>query len=908
MQSNAPSNDAKFQQALLFLLCSKVTGLREDLVTPYYKNSLKTLGSNISTPSLSDEFELVEKIKRKLVRQRREKDAAVFSELHRKLQSQRLLQDRWAILYALYRLQGSNIKPTTFSEGLTSNLISTPYDTLLVPPSITNAIPQLHLTVSSGASSGVSSYCTNESSSLTPQSLLTNIKTPAALQRLQPTKDRTMNSLVLTSLINSVDQATLNHRSTGSRSRAMTDISSIRSVAPLLSSSLNQHPENTSYEIPESLMLKEIISAFQGIDGNYLKYDPSKEVFNIDFKIGITNSTRQMVSKMAECGFLYKKIQKYADSRSTDRAFGLVGQSFCAALHQELTEYYRLIAVLEAQLQQEEDHGLEMITNGLTLRRLMIWMFDPMLRLKTLASLVDICQGKKGGSLASAIHSYTQHGDPSVRTLVKHTLTVVAQPIFTTIIHWIYDGELEDIYHEFFVASDPTVKDDRLWHDKYSLRKSMIPSFLNQDQAKKILLTGKAINFLRQVCQDRTIIRNRHVIKAAETNEVDSIFTQDLDGIFQNMIDTVYKETSMHLLQVLHTKYKFMDHLKAMRRYLLLGQGDFIRHLMDLLEEDLAKPAQTLFLHNLTGILETAVRATNAQYDDTDILKRLDVRLLEVSAGDTGWDVFSLEYHVSGHIRTVFTPECMIMYLRVFNFLWRAKRMEYILAIIWKEQMAHAKLLRSFPEMALVLHQCHLICSEMLHFVQQVQYYINFEVLECSWDELLKKVKDAEDLDQIIAAHQEFLDAITTRSLLHQESKDILTQLRTIFDLIIQFQDIQNGIYESVKTEILMRQKFEDLKNAKTEKGEWALTEDEEETEKVKRLEFTQSVIPITRSKLRVLVQSYQKMVEQFLVMLTSHSDVSLRFLSFRLNFNEHYHTKASKISPSPPKTTKKKI
>ena len=47
--------------------------------------------------------------------------------------------------------------------------------------------------------------------------------------------------------------------------------------------------------------------------------------------------------------------------------------------------------------------------------------------------------------------------------------------------------------------------------------------------------------------------------------------------------------------------------------------------------EDLAKPASNLYLHNLTGILETAIRATNAQFDDSDILKRLDVRLLEVS-------------------------------------------------------------------------------------------------------------------------------------------------------------------------------------------------------------------------------------------------------------------------------------
>ena len=33
--------------------------------------------------------------------------------------------------------------------------------------------------------------------------------------------------------------------------------------------------------------------------------------------------------------------------------------------------------------------------------------------------------GKKGGALASAIHSYIQHGDPSIKALVKHTLTLV---------------------------------------------------------------------------------------------------------------------------------------------------------------------------------------------------------------------------------------------------------------------------------------------------------------------------------------------------------------------------------------------------------------------------------------------------------------------------------------------------
>lgn len=45
---------------------------------------------------------------------------------------------------------------------------------------------------------------------------------------------------------------------------------------------------------------------------------------------------------------------------------------------------------------------------------------------------------------------------------------------------------------------------------------------------------------------------------------------------------------------------------------------------------DLVRPAHSLYMHNLTGLLEAAIRATNAQFDDPESLKRLDCRLLEV--------------------------------------------------------------------------------------------------------------------------------------------------------------------------------------------------------------------------------------------------------------------------------------
>lgn len=62
--------------------------------------------------------------------------------------------------------------------------------------------------------------------------------------------------------------------------------------------------------------------------------------------------------------------------------------------------------------------------------------------------------GKKGGALASAIHSHMQHGDPYIRSVIKHTLALVAQPIFSTVTSWIYDGELDDNFHEVRIVSE----------------------------------------------------------------------------------------------------------------------------------------------------------------------------------------------------------------------------------------------------------------------------------------------------------------------------------------------------------------------------------------------------------------------------------------------------------------------
>lgn len=105
----------------------------------------------------------------------------------------------------------------------------------------------------------------------------------------------------------------------------------------------------------------------------------------------------------------------------------------------------------------------------------------------------------------------------------------------------------------------------------------------------------------------------------------------------------------------------------------------------------MTKPANTLYRHNLTATLETAIRSSNAERDPSDVLRRLDARILEYSHGEIGWDVFTLEYKVDAPIDTVLDPGSMEKYLKLFRYLWQMKRIEGALNKGWMRMAGGAR-------------------------------------------------------------------------------------------------------------------------------------------------------------------------------------------------------------------------
>ena len=96
-----------------------------------------------------------------------------------------------------------------------------------------------------------------------------------------------------------------------------------------------------------------------------------------------------------------------------------------------------------------------------------------------------------------------------------------------------------------------------------------------------------------------------------------------------------------------------------------------------------------------------------------------------------------------------------------------------------------SKLIHSAYE---VFYSSNLMSHEMGFFINQVQYYINFEILECSWAVLVEKLENASDLDELILAHLKFLDELADGCLLADNFWDNLKALRSIFDQIVRFE------------------------------------------------------------------------------------------------------------------------
>ena len=154
-------------------------------------------------------------------------------------------------------------------------------------------------------------------------------------------------------------------------------------------------------------------------------------------KFAIPEPTRKLILCLAEVGHLYKRIDAFIRAREGKPSIGMIEQSLCHHLQSQLTEYYRLIAILESQMSitkgtdlspENRDIELKHEETGLTLKRLNVWIQDWRLRMRMMSVCVE---GAKGDCLVidrlwvANIHYQMPRVEPLSTLFVATPTTVI---------------------------------------------------------------------------------------------------------------------------------------------------------------------------------------------------------------------------------------------------------------------------------------------------------------------------------------------------------------------------------------------------------------------------------------------------------------------------------------------------
>jgi gamma-tubulin complex component 3 len=215
------------------------------------------------------------------------------------------------------------------------------------------------------------------------------------------------------------------------------------------------------------------------------------------------------------------------------------------------------------------------------------------------------------------------------------------------------------------------------------------------------------------------------------------------------------------------------------------------------------------------------------------------------------------------------------------------------------------------------------VIAEMVHFINQLQYYILFEVVESSWKTLQTAMRRPDaSLDDLIEAHTKYLNKITSKGLLGDQkyaSTEFSTQLHSILKCMLSYRDAVDGLYSFSVAEFTKRQQFSAKIEQRTAQGRWGITEKDLASDSRSTTPLfgkggqlaslsadpndspvlsavagltvrdDRSLLESLRSRLLHLSAEFRSRLNILLYDLAHQPDTDLRFLGVVMNFNEVY-------------------
>lgn len=390
-----------------------------------------------------------------------------------------------------------------------------------------------------------------------------------------------------------------------------------------------------------------------------------------------------------------------------------------------------------------------------------------------------------GCAILSLLHKYNHHADPKSMQALKTIRLGVYAVFLRQLTQWLIYGRLVDAYEEFFIIHNGCTKNtdvmtttantllserastkSELW--KFQISYAMIPSNFTTSWAENVLFIGQTVRMLvedpRKTMKKNSIWNDEDEVAVefgSLWNKQEHIFFNKIqklyncnsidNGSYEHVVNEIKLFVTERLSEIAFNQADLIKHLRFFRDYYLLGRGElFLEFILQLksietrssITENLAREVNQAFQKALSRtsndmdhftaylLVEDSIGFSDSKHSMQAILN--DIRL---------------NIHVRWPLHLFFSPRVLHQYNELFVFLLQIRQLQSELHTVWQ---LHRDVKISGNSMISQLR------NKMLFLIDNLQYYLQVDVIESQFCTLITAVQNSKDFEFIQRAHNIF--------------------------------------------------------------------------------------------------------------------------------------------------------
>uniref|UniRef100_A0A673JKX2 Gamma-tubulin complex component n=1 Tax=Sinocyclocheilus rhinocerous TaxID=307959 RepID=A0A673JKX2_9TELE len=492
--------------------------------------------------------------------------------------------------------------------------------------------------------------------------------------------------------------------------------------------------------------------------------------------------------------------EHYSSQPSQTGLHGIYLRAFCTGLNSMLQPYRQ--ALLDLEKEFLGDPHLSISHVNYMLEQFQLLFPSVMVVVETIKS-----QKIHGCQILETVYKHSCGGLPPVRMALEKILAVCHGVMYKQLAAWMLHGLLLDQSEEFFVKQGPSaggataaqeeeeedlgigglsgkqlreLQDLRLIEEEnmlapslqqFSLRVEMLPSYIPVRVAEKILFVGESVQMFENHNQSPSragsILKHQEDMFAAELHRLKQ---QPLFSLvdFENLVDGIRSTVAEHLWTLMVEESDLLGQLKVTLFKFFFPLHNFSEFALFVSDVNVAfqQAAHKVLLDddNLLPLLHLTIDYQGKESKEASGNREGTTPPQETSpreAPPTGWAALGLAYKVQWPLHILFTPAVLEKYNVVFRYLLSVRRVQSELQHCWALQMQR-KHLKSNQTDAVKWR----LRNHMAFLVDNLQYYLQVDVLESQFLQLLQQINSTRDFESIRLAHDHFLSNLLAQSFI----------------------------------------------------------------------------------------------------------------------------------------------